>query len=569
MLVVGVGEEEGVKRVCGLGGAPPAGGAGRGGRALCCLAALSAAARRRRMERAASLEEAPPPRRSRAPGAAQPLLRAAALLAALLQVSCAEGAAEELQVDVHPPGGDPVQPSAVIREELEEELAVWTYIAGGSGTIHGVSPPPPLASAEGVSATTAATTTADGERSGVPGEEPPPLFAHYHVTHHAGTAIWSIAKQALYDGNSDGMNGIFNLGTKAMRSHCRDHGGHAPACVPLPNETDVEPDAFSSPKWGAPGSPDRDVFAGVSREWEIKRWRTLTASADKSWYHKGELDGTIEPDGSMRRWVSIEMPMYAYAWSVFPWGEGPRRRISTMTAVRHPLNVMLSNSRDDQRAKPERLQEAKNKDNFALRWFSGNTDLGVPVSEPDPERAADRLARFDNVAVVEALADTLRFMCDDWDWKVCDPSGKKKHHSLPRVPLSDEAEGSRDAPAEAVAPARKAAEIIRGGGMNASAFGHIVEYNALTFRLYDIGVEMARSRLRARGQSSETLDALPRDSLAEARALAAEWLANEQSAAAAAATGARTAAESPPPGTRRRGLMSERSAWRQRRAGRA
>lgn len=383
------------------------------------------------------------------------------------------------------------------------------------------------------------SATATPDRTPPPTPAPLPLYLHYHVTHHAGTTVYKLAKHAgVIPSKGDGRNGIFNIGTRHMRSWCDNNPKLAPACVPWPNATDVAPDAFACGD-GATGMPTRVTFAGgISRAWQLERWRTNTTSLDHSWHHEHEVD----PDGPMRQWVSIEMPMYAFAWSAFPRGDGPRLRISTMTAVRHPLGVIASayyaywhdnHTRTEEKVHDlTRLLEPRKLDNYATRWFSGNTDFGgVPLSERDFQRAADRLLRFENVAVVEALADTLRFWCDDWGLSKCDPSVTKTnvhHFNIPKAVENAELSPPAAFPAQATTPGRKAAERLMAiTGLNASMFGEIVELNAPSFRLYDIGVEMARSSLRARGQTSDKLEAIPADSLEEARVLAEEWLAHE------------------------------------------
>ena len=328
----------------------------------------------------------------------------------------------------------------------------------------------------------------------------------------------------------DGMNAIYCVGTQKIFNACQYDRPEHVQCLHPPNApADVPPDAFAA-------------ALNLTRASQLARWRSHTcggADVTKSWWHEAP-DGTgsvIDGDsplcpagrrGPVRSFLNVEQAMYAYAWSVFPWA-AQRQGVATMTVLRHPLALLhslwfhlgdLTVEKAANRTAAERLLGSKpgpaamdrTGDNYMVRWLAGNTVKTAPIGEADVRRAIDRLGRFDNVAIVEALEDTLSFLCDDWGWAVCDPS----IHGRPLPPNETTAEPI------ALRSLRAFMAEATDDTVNATLLAAVIEQKAPSFALYDAGVELARARLRATGAVSQALERLPRDSLAEARDLVAQ-----------------------------------------------
>ena len=332
----------------------------------------------------------------------------------------------------------------------------------------------------------------------------------------------------------DGMNAIYCVGTQKIFNACQYDRPEHVQCLHPPNApADVPPDAFAA-------------ALNLTRASQLARWRSHTcggADVTKSWWHEAP-DGTgsvIDGDsplcpagrrGPARSFLNVEQAMYAYAWSVFPWA-AQRQGVATMTVLRHPLTQLHSlwahigmpgtkkafhnkaNRTDAERllgSKPGPAAMDRTGDNYMVRWLAGNTVKTAPIGEADVRRAIDRLGRFDNVAIVEALEDTLSFLCDDWGWAVCDPS----IHGRPLPPNETTAEPI------ALRSLRAFMAEATDDTVNATLLAAVIEQKAPSFALYDAGVELARARLRATGAVSQALERLPRDSLAEARDLVAQ-----------------------------------------------
>ena len=362
----------------------------------------------------------------------------------------------------------------------------------------------------------------------------PPLFVNYHITHCAGTTVEALAKRSgLVPAGGDGRNAIYLAGTVKMMSTCQSRPEHVQCLHPPDASADVPPDAFAA-------------ALNLTRASQLARWRSHTcggADVTKSWWHEAP-DGTgsvIDGDsplcpagrrGPARSFLNVEQAMYPYAWSVFPWA-AQRQGVATMTVLRHPLTQLHSlwahigmpgtkkafhnkaNRTDAERllgSKPGPAAMDRTGDNYMVRWLAGNTVKTAPIGEADVRRAIDRLGRFDNVAIVEALEDTLSFLCDDWGWTVCDPS----IHGRPLLPNKATAEPI------ALRSLRAFMAETTDDTVNTTLLAAVIEQYAPSFALYDAGVELARARLRATGAVSQALERLPRDSLAEARDLVAQ-----------------------------------------------
>ena len=341
-------------------------------------------------------------------------------------------------------------------------------------------------------------------------------------TQHGGTTIYALAEQSGVapgpPAAMDGVNAIFNVGTLEAVSYCLRNATHAPFCVPEADQTDVAPDAFGGGAWAPLGGVD-------TRAAQLGRWRSRTCreSLSRSWFHTVQAsepgaDGDVALDsdlcppeqrGPVRQFVSVEMPMFAWAWSLWP-----SAGAATMTVIRNPLGFI--HSRVSRLSLPIHHHEKRHglalltapdvTDNYALRWLAGNVAFDRPVTEVDLARAEDRLRRFGWVGVIEAYRDSLAFLCSDWGWSECDPDRFALHGHA--VKKSTRAEGI------AAHALRSLANEVPA---NASTLAALIEQNALSFRLYDAGVELTRSRLRAAGKVSSQLERLPRDSLAHAR----------------------------------------------------
>lgn len=78
--------------------------------------------------------------------------------------------------------------------------------------------------------------------------------------------------------------------------------------------------------------------------------------------------------------------------------------------------------------------------NYALRWLAGvadDDDWNKNITEDNYNKALKRLKKFEHVAIIEDLIETLNFMCVEWSWSKC--KTKKKNINIhPRIIINND-----------------------------------------------------------------------------------------------------------------------------------
>lgn len=101
------------------------------------------------------------------------------------------------------------------------------------------------------------------------------------------------------------------------------------------------------------------------------------------------------------------------------------------------------------------------------------------ISEKHLAIALERVKHFEHVAVQEALTETIAFLCEDWNWTVCTPTGH----------------------------ARSAGHILVDRIGDDELLKAKLEEHYYDFKLYDECLKIAREQNR--GRHTPALDAIP------------------------------------------------------------
>jgi hypothetical protein len=231
------------------------------------------------------------------------------------------------------------------------------------------------------------------------------IFVNYHITHHAGTTIYFLARDSNL--NYDGMNAIYNIGDK---NNSHDH---------------YQPNF-------------KYQFEVKNKDEVFNMWHTPITYDYKAWFKR--INTTVRDPTKIRNFVSIEQPLIDPIWNILPF-DNPL--IKNMIIMRNPLTRIIAgdgNMNKKDIAKNGYTNRFKLYNNYALRWLAGiaeKYDYDVAINENNYNVALKRLKSFDHVVIMEDIIETADFLCKEWNWAKC-MSISNKDHIHPRLVINND-----------------------------------------------------------------------------------------------------------------------------------
>ena len=286
------------------------------------------------------------------------------------------------------------------------------------------------------------------------------LFLNMHITHHAGTSLFKLAKaNGLH---LDGVNGNFNL------------------------------------------SPTTNIgsISQLSANDVLKKWRTPVTNDYHSWSNRNHVVSTpdeVQSVKPIRNYVSLEQELLDNVWDVLPLSDPS---VHSMIAMRNPISRVLSGDG----SMPKMIGHPPNyhtwmhiHTNYAIRYVAG---IGKRTYNPSKYRlegqhhliteatylkAVERLKKFDHILITEDMAETAQFICKEWQWNSCLPSrsngtAQQVRHINPRLTIN-----------------------------NDTLYREYMDLGYWDFKLYETAVQMARAQLIAGGYERSVIDTYPTD----------------------------------------------------------